>query len=274
MSDDPWERYPAAAGVHKEVIGKKAFYADPSRTSSSGARCVAKVDGSWNAFQIRERGREMFRKLATMLETTGDLDDESIDLALGFSGVKSLTDTSFDALPEDDVNRLAPRLGSAAEPRQEARHESDVNTSNVAFWESFKKWCLENGRTWCRAAIAPRGNPYYDPQGGGECHLFFVFGESSGSVKGNGPLVTVGIYCAAGEKQRSQIRDFKGDFDAAFSASPFDFQDWDSGKREAKRILFVRRADYRNPTPALFARMANDYEEVLAVMKRHGFLKL
>ena len=274
VSDDPWERYPAAAGVHKEVIGKKAFYADPSRTSSSGARCVAKVDGSWNAFQIRERGREMFRKLATMLETTGDLDDESIDLALGFSGVKSLTDTSFDALPEDDVNRLAPRLGSAAEPRQEARHESDVNTSNVAFWESFKKWCLENGRTWCRAAIAPRGNPYYDPQGGGECHLFFVFGESSGSVKGNGPLVTVGIYCAAGEKQRSQIRDFKGDFDAAFSASPFDFQDWDSGKREAKRILFVRRADYRNPTPALFARMANDYEEVLAVMKRHGFLKL
>lgn len=274
VSDDPWERYPAAAGVHKEVIGKKAFYADPSRTSSSGARCVAKVDGSWNAFQIRERGREMFRKLATMLETTGDLDDESIDLALGFSGVESLTDTSFDALPEDDVNRLAPRLGSAAEPRQEARHESDVNTSNVAFWESFKKWCLENGRTWCRAAIAPRGNPYYDPQGGGECHLFFVFGEASGSVKGNGPLVTVGIYCANGEGQRSQIRNFKGDFDAAFADCPFDFQDWDSGKREAKRILFVRRADYRNPTPALFARMANDYEEVLAVMKRHGFLKL
>ncbi len=273
VSDDPWERYPAVAGVHKEVVGKKAFYADPSRTSSFGARCVAKVDGSWNAFQIRERGRELFRKLAVMLGAIGDLDEENIDLALGFSGVKSLADTSFDALPEDDVNRLAPRLGSAAEPRQETRHESDVNTSNIVFWEAFKKWCIDNGHTWCRTAIAHRGNPYYDPQGGGECHLFIVFGETSGSVRGNGPLVTVGIYCANGEGQRSRIRDFKGDFDAAFSACPFDFQDWDSGKREAKRILFVRRADYRNPTPDLFARMADDYEGVLDVMKRHGFLK-
>ena len=273
VSDDPWECYPAVEGAHKEVIGKKSFYADPSRTSSSGARHVARVEGSWNAFQIRERGRELFRKLADLLGTTGDLDDESIDLALGFSGVEPLEDASFSALPDDDVNRLAPRLGTASEPRHETRNESDVNASNVAFWEAFKKWCLDNGYTWCTAAIASRGNPYYDPQGGGDCHLFFVFGESSGSVRGNGPLVTIGIYCANGEEQRSRIRDFKGDFDAAFSACPFDFQDWDSGKREAKRILFVRRADYRNPTPDLFARMADDYEGVLDVMKRHGFLK-
>ena len=273
VSDDPWECYPAVEGAHKEVIGKKAFYADPSRTSSSGARHVARVEGSWNAFQIRERGRELFRKLADLLGTTGDLDDESIDLALGFSGVEPLEDASFSALPDDDVNRLAPRLGTASEPRHETRNESDVNASNVAFWEAFKRWCLVNGHTWCTAAIASRGNPYYDPQGGGDCHLFFVFGESSGSVRGNGPLVTIGIYCANGEEQRSRIRDFKGDFDAAFSACPFDFQDWDSGKREAKRILFVRRADYRNPTPDLFARMADDYEGVLDVMKRRGFLK-
>ena len=100
-----------------------------------------------------------------------------------------------------------------------------------------------------------------------------MLGERSGSVSGNGPLVTVGIYCAKGEEQRGQIRNFKGDFDAAFAACPFDFQDWESGKREAKRILFVRRADYRNPTPGLFARMANDYEGVLDVMKRLGFLR-
>ena len=160
-----------------------------------------------------------------------------------------------------------------AEPPNGRRQAGDVNTANIMFWEAFKKWCLDNGHTWCTAAIASRGNPYYDPQGGGECHLFFVFGESSGSVRGNGPLVTVGIYCAKGEGQRSQIRSFKGDFDAAFADCPFDFQDWDSGKREAKRILFVRRADYRNPTPELFARMANDYEGVLDVMKRHGFLR-
>ena len=273
VSDDPWECYPSIDGVHKEVIGKKAFYADPTRTSSTGARCVARVEGSWNAFQIRERGRGLFRKLAVMLGTTGELDDEGIDLALGFACVKQLEDATFGALPDDDVNRLAPRLGTASEPQQATCQKSDVNAANVMFWEAFKNWCLDNGHAWCEAAIASRGNPYYDPQGGGDCHLFFVFGERSGNVSGNGPLVTVGIYCANGEEQRSQIRSFKGDFDAAFADCPFDFQDWDSGKREAKRILFVRRADYRNPTPELFARMANDYEGVLGVMKRRGFLR-
>ena len=187
--------------------------------------------------------------------------------------MKSLEDSSFDSLPDDDVNRLAPRLGTASEPRQEIRQESDMKMVNVMFWESFKEWCLDNGHTWCKASIASRGNPYYDPEGGGDCHLFFVLGERSGSVSGNGPLVTVGIYCANGEEQRSQIRDFRRDFDAAFAACPFDFRDWESGQHKARRILFVRRADYRNPTPELFAQMANDYEGVLGVMKRHGFLR-
>ena len=173
------------------------------------------------------------------------------------------------------MNGQTTEIGSwfLVEPQKERRHKSGASASNVAFWESFKEWCLDNGHAWCNAAVATRGNRYYDPHGSGECHLFFVFGERSGSVRGNGPLVTVGIYCAKGEGQRSQIRCFKGDFDAAFAACPFDFQDWESGKREAKRILFVRRADYRNPTPELFARMANDYEGVLDVMKRHGFLR-
>ena len=182
VSDDPWECYPSIDGVHKEVIGKKAFYADPNRTSSSGARCVARVEGSWNAFQIRERGRGLFRKLAVMLGTTGELDDEGIDLALGFACVKQLEDATFGALPDDDVNRLAPRLGTASEPQQATCQKSDVNAANVMFWEAFKNWCLDNGHAWCEAAIASRGNPYYDPQGGGDCHLFFVFGERSGNA--------------------------------------------------------------------------------------------
>lgn len=273
VSDDPWESYPAVAGVHKEVIGKKVFYSDPSRMSSSGARSVANADGSWNAFRIRERGRDLFRKLATALGATEGLEDESIDLALGFGAVKSLENTSFEVLPADDVNRLAPRLGTAVEQRRDCRDECEVNEANIVFWESLKKWCSDNGRTWCRAPIARRGNPYYDPQGGGECHLFFVIGRSSGCVRGDGPLVTVGIYCANGEEQRNQIRNFKGDFDAAFSAFPFDFQDWESGTRKARRILFIRRADYRNPTSNLFARMADDYEKILDIMRRHGFLR-
>lgn len=158
VSDDPWERYPEVAGVHREVIGKKAFYADPGRTSSSGARRVARVEGSWNAFQIRERGRELFRKLAVMLGITGDIADESIDLALGFSEVNSLEDSSFDALPAADVNRLAPRIGSAAEGQRRLTDASKLEFLGAlsrafeeegeqgSINEATKQYFPENGR--------------------------------------------------------------------------------------------------------------------------------
>ena len=275
VSDDPWEGYPAVAGVCKAVIGKKAFYSDPNRVSSSSARHVAQIDGNWNAFRILERGRDLYRKLATALGVP-DFTDETCgcDAALGFDGVKTPGDTVFPPLPAEDVNRLAPRLGTAAESRTEAIHkgESKVNAANIAFWKAFKEWCQANGHMWCSAAIADRGNPYYDPQGGGECHLFFTIGERSGSIKGEGLLVTAGIYCANGEEQRGKISEWCQDFDEAFGDCPFDFQDWESGAGKAKRILFVRRADYLNPTSDLFKRMADDYERLREIMNRHELL--
>ena len=99
-------------------------------------------------------------------------------------------------------------------------------------------------------------------------------GNNSNSNNNEGTTQDISVTGADGTVYNSyQTACSKGDFDAAFADCPFNFQDWDSGKREAKRILFVRRADYRNPTPGLFARMANDYEGVLDVMKRHGFLR-
>ena len=270
VSDDPWESYPAVEGVHKSVVGKKAFYSDSKNVSSSGARCVASANGSWNAFRIRERGRDLFKKLVDMLGATGDLADGSVDLAIGFDVVKSLEDSSFGALPANEVTRLAPRLGSAAEKQKEPPHETKGNLGNIAFWEAFKKWCLENGYKWCSAAVAKRGNPYYDPQGGGECYIFFTLGEKSGETKGCGPLVTIGIYCKKGEDQRNQIRKFRDDFDKQFSSCKFYSQDWEFGTGTAKRILFVRQADYRAPSPSLFKRMADDYEGILSVMRAHG----
>ena len=148
---------------------------------------------------------------------------------------------------------------------------NNVNLKNIAFWEAFKEWCLENGRTWCTADIATRGNPYYDPQGRGECYIFFTLGEKSGGIKGCGPLVTIGIYCAKGEEERSQIRKFRDDFENQFSSCKFFSQDWDYGTGTAKRILFVRQADYRNPSENLFKRMADDYEGILTVMRAHGY---
>lgn len=271
VSDDPWEGYPAVAGSHNAVIGKKAFYSDSQHVSSSGARKVAELEGAWNAFRIRERGRGLFKELARSLGVEEVISDERIDLALGFCDVE-LKDSFFDSLADEEVNRLAPRLGTAAEDRNESHNAIDVNVANVAFWEGFRQWCQTNNHNWCSAAVAPRGNPYYDPQGGGACHLFFVFGKSSGNIRGNGPLVTVGIYCANGEEQRSQIRNFKGELDTAFADCPFDFQDWESGTRQARRILFVRRADYRNPTEELYERMANDYEKISSILRRRGML--
>ena len=271
VSDDPWEGYPAVNGGHKAVIGKKAFYSDLSRTSSAGARNVAEIEGAWNAFRIRERGRVLFRKLVHELSAAEDLTDESIDLALGFEPGKSLEDSSFDGLPEEDVNRLAPKLGTAAVACQEPRRETKRNEANVTFWESFSKWCHDNGKKWCTSAVASRGNPYYDPQGGGECHIFFAIGNSSGRVHGHGRLLTIGIYCASGEALRNSLKQFQSEFDAEFVDAPFDFQDWESGRPNciAKSIRFVRCADYLNATPKLFERMALDYEGILAVLKRH-----
>lgn len=270
VSDDPWEGYSAVVGKHKAVIGKKAFYSDPVRLSSSGARRVAQTEGNWNAFRIRERGRALFRELASALGVTDHLDDSDCDLALGFDAIKSLENSAFELLPEDDVNRLAPKLGTAAEPRLEANCESKVDDDNIAFWSAFKEWCLNNGHKWCTAKIAQRGNSYYDPQGGGECYLFFTVGEKSGNVKGEGRLVTVGIYCASGEELRNQIREWRDDFDMAFQDCPFDFQEWEYGNGRGRRILFVRRADYLKPPVDLFQRMADDYERMLAVLNRHG----
>ena len=155
--------------------------------------------------------------------------------------------------------------------RKESLKGNNVNRKNIDFWEAFKKWCLENGRTWCTADIATRGNPYYDPQGHGECYIFFTLGERSGGTKGCGPLVTIGIYCAKGEEERSQIRKFRDDFEKQFSSCKFFSQDWESGTGAAKRILFVRQADYRNPSENLFKRMADDYEGILTVMRAHGY---
>lgn len=268
VSDAPWEEYPEVAGSHKNVIGKKAFYSDPDRISSFGARRIAEIGGSWNAFRIRERGRDLFKNLVADLGAVGSIDDEDVDVALGFAAAPSLENHQFEALSEDDVNRLAPRLETAAEERLEAP-KGAVNEANVAFWTEFKRWCKANNKTWCVGSINERGDSYYSPSR--EYPLFFTFGKRSGSIKGCGSLVTVGIYCAEGEEQRNKIRAFKDAFDKAFVDSAFDHQDWEYGNGKARRILFIRQADYINYTSDLFERMANDYERILGVMHENGF---
>ncbi len=267
ISDDPWEGYPAVAGKHKAVAGKKAFYADMSRTSSAGAREVAQIAGSWNAFRIRERGHKLFQKLAEMVGC--ELLSSDIDSVLGFGSDVAIQDTIFNRLPEIEVDKLAPKFGTAAEPQQVDKHKAPArNETNIAFWTSFKRWCGESGRSWCVADIATRGNPYYDPEGAKPpLHVFITIGRRSASISKLGPLVTIGIYCREGESQRQRLKCYKSEFEGIG-----EFQDWTCGQGGdgAKRICFIRRLDWSHPTPQLFKQMADDYESVRAVLRRHG----
>ncbi len=270
ISDDPWEAYPAVAGKHKAVVGKKAFYDDRSRISSNGARGVAQIAGSWNAFHVRERGRKLFQKLAEMMGCDSLLSAD-IDSALGFGNDETLQDTIFDKLTEEEVNKLAPKFGTAAEPQKIDKHsDSARNKANIAFWTSFKNWCRESGRKWCVADVASRGNPYYDPEGSHPpLHVFFTIGRRSASISKLGPLVTVGIYCRNGESQRQAIKCYRNEFEGIG-----EFQDWTDRQDGdgAKRICFIRRLDWQNPTPELFKQMADDYESVRTVLRRHNAL--
>ena len=280
ISDDPWEAYPAVAGKHKAVVGKKAFYADTSRTSSAGAREVAQIV-SWNAFRIRERGRKLFRKLAEMLGCDlPSLVDVDIDSALGFGNDETLQDTIFDKLPEDEVNQLAPKFGTAAEPRKIDKHGDSASVSSdeegcFAFWSAFRKWCQTNGKSWCQYAATRRG--FYDPNhdslnSNEDGYLFFTIGEQSGTVRNVGPLVTLGILCSSGEKQRKRLKLHEAVFAAAFVDDEFDSTDWESGRPEGnvKRILFIRKINYhdKNCWEKLFSRMACDYERLRSVLKK------
>ena len=270
VSDDPWESYPAVEGVHKRVVGKKAFYSDSKNVSSSGARCVARGNESWNASRIRERGRDLFKKLVAMLGATGDLVDESVNLAIGFDTVKSLKDSSFEALPANEVNHLAPRIGTAAEPKAENNNCSASNEEYLNFWTRFKQWCQKNGKNWCRAS--PTDRSFYDPAGCAlPLHIFFTITQRTATIRDQGPLVTTGIYCHRGEEQRKMIVAYKNDFNGIG-----DFQDWDygSGTDGAKRICFIRKADWHNPSPELFNQMATDYARIRDVLNRHDAFTL
>lgn len=112
VSDDPWEGYAAVEGSHRAVVGKRDFYRDGNHTSSALARDLANRYECWNAYRVRERGRILFRRMAEYLGVAG-LSEALIDEALCFDDVQPLEDMPFGALPDDEVRRLAPRLGIA-----------------------------------------------------------------------------------------------------------------------------------------------------------------
>ena len=108
ISNKPWDTYPT-------TTGKRDFYLDSSHRSSNGAVALAASAESWNAWHIRERGRELFRKLAADFGVTDCLSDEAVDNALGLPDIIDpnegdyLSDRPIPRLPEEEVARNVRR---------------------------------------------------------------------------------------------------------------------------------------------------------------------
>lgn len=279
ISNRPWNTYP-------NCPGKQDFYLDTRNCSSNGA--VALADGAtqgWNAWRIRERGRNLFRKLAEDFEVEGELSDSEVDKALGFqeaiapNGKDLLSDALIPKLSDEIVSQNVQADNEEDDREKKKRQWNAMPTDErkrlyFDFWTQFREWCKENGKTWCTGSV--RARYYYDlsRKGMSAIHLFFTATERSGSIHNEGSLVTIGIYCHDGEEKRKAIQEYQEDFNNAFAASdcPPDFQDWDygGGSGGEKRILFIRKADWKNADENLFARMAADYETVRKVLVEHG----
>ena len=104
VSNGPWETYPSR-------LGKRDFYLDPGHRSSNGAVALASGTEHWNAWRIRERGRELFRKLAADLGIEDCWSDYEVDNALGFQDIidpnegDCLSDRPIPRLTDADVAR-------------------------------------------------------------------------------------------------------------------------------------------------------------------------
>lgn len=204
VSDDPWEGYNEVAGEHRAVIGKQAFYSDLQHTSSTTARQVAQTDGSWNAFKVRERGRKLFRELATSIEAIGALDDSDVDLALGFNDT-SLEDVKYRSLGNDTVKRLAPRLGTADEPRHRVRQPNGADSDEAKicsrFWEGMQQWCASNDSNFNQElSVVHEDNKksrwFENCRWEGQpISLFIDLRDNSRATTIKGPLVVIGVYC-------------------------------------------------------------------------------
>jgi len=103
VSSRAWETY-----ANANRPGKMDFYLNPDHRSSNGAVALATGTKFWNAWHIRERGRELFRKLAADFGVTDRLSDSEVDRALGLdisdpNKATSLSDRSIRRLSDEEI---------------------------------------------------------------------------------------------------------------------------------------------------------------------------
>ncbi len=98
VSSRAWETY-------TNRPGKRDFYLDSGHRSSNGAAALASGTEHWNAWRIRERGRELFRKLAADFGVADRWSDSEVDAALGFPDI--LDPNEGDYLSDRPIPRLA-----------------------------------------------------------------------------------------------------------------------------------------------------------------------
>lgn len=269
VSDDPWENYKEVPEMHKEVIGKQKFYSADDKVSSAGARAVAKSDGSWNAYRVRERGRELFAKLASELGVN-DISQAEIDKALGFEAGEKLSDTLFNYLDENVVNKLAPRLGTGAV-------SGESNVSSSVFWAQFNEWCQKNNAEF---ACRPTNDNYVG---------FARHRQNDYSLRFHraGDFVDVDIYADQNvngntvESQRKNVETmnrlwkFHTDIETKLKNNSdtidcrWELQQPSPEEDRNRKAIFCRRYNIENPQKT-FRLMVADAKSLVEVLKRNG----
>ncbi len=123
--------------------GKRDFYLDPGHRSSNGAVALAAGTEFWNAWHIRARGRELFRKLAADFGVTNFLTDEEVDKALGLPDI--IDPNEADYLSDRPIPRL-PDEEVAALDQRDPEDESLPDTPEAQFLRGLKEFFFRNNR--------------------------------------------------------------------------------------------------------------------------------
>ncbi len=314
VSNNPWESYQSVEQgehAHDRIIGKRKYYlsvrepeirgGEALETSSAGAYEVAQYNESWGAFQIRERGRKLFRELAKMLGVVEDgaqVSDDQADRALGFTqpcfdnvDFKQMETPAEPLRDEAAIAQIARRIRNERERNNRRPLGADSNDAEIysRFWEGMQRWCNNNDNSDFYLALK-NASKHNDSRWfeNGECGelpvtLFIDLRKQSPATDIKEPVVVIGVYC----KGSDGVRDREMVLDACwptFKDKPKDFAkelkvDGADGKykknpnSKAARICFAIKCGWSGTVDDnTYRRIVEVCKRVKAKMQEKGFI--
>lgn len=148
VSDDPWLPYSEAG---KE--GKQQRYL--GGTMSLGAVSISRdmcnaESPSWNAFKIKERGKDLLKTLLEALDLSCIVSEQQKLALLGFDRLNETKDTKFQKLSAEEIERIvgSKKRGNRkpSSTKRSEREDSRTRPVKNETWSAFKDYCLSKGR--------------------------------------------------------------------------------------------------------------------------------